>query len=143
MKSVQVAAITTEAEKPLFENKTFSFEDLQKKIQAFADTKNAAGNRQLFTTLSTSRIELNDTNLITLNIHNEAQKEILMNVKQDFLDYLRSELSNNTIGMDIRIEQIQNSTSKAYKPADKFKYLAEKNPSLLELKKRFGLELDY
>lgn len=135
--------IAAEGKDAVFENKEFSFEDLQKAIHAFAELKNATGNRQLFTTLSTAKIELNDTNLVILNIHNEAQKEILMNVRQDFLDNVRQQLSNNTIGLDIRIEEVQASTTKAYKPADKFKFLAEKNPQLLELKKRFDLELDY
>lgn len=135
--------IAAEGKDAVFENKEFSFEDLQKAIHAFAELKNATGNRQLFTTLSTAKIELNDTNLVILNIHNEAQKEILMSVRQDFLDNVRQQLSNNTIGLDIRIEEVQASTTKAYKPADKFKFLAEKNPQLLELKKRFDLELDY
>ena len=32
---------------------------------------------------------------------------------------------------------------KAYKPADKFKLMAEKNPALLEFKKRFDLDIEY
>ena len=72
-----------------------------------------------------------------------AQKEILTNVRQEFLDNIRQQLSNNTVGLDIRIEEAPVSTAKVYKPSDKFKFLAEKNPALLELKKRFDLELDY
>lgn len=126
-----------------FENKPFGFEELQKAIHEFANAKNAAGNRQLFTTLTTARIELTDTNLAIMFIHNEAQKEILTNVRQEFLDNVRQQLSNNTVGLDIRIEEAPVSTAKVYKPSDKFKFLAEKNPALLELKKRFDLELDY
>ena len=81
--------------------------------------------------------------MIILHIHNDAQKEILLNVRQEFLDNIRQQLSNNTISLDIRIEEVEVSTGKVYKPADKFKYLAEKNPQLLELKKRLDLELDY
>lgn len=126
-----------------FENKPFNFEELQKAIHEFANIKNAAGNRQLYATLSTARIELTDTNLTIMFIHNEAQKEILTNVRQEFLDNIRQQLSNNTVGLDIRIEEAPVSTAKVYKPSDKFKFLAEKNPALLELKKRFDLELDY
>ena len=63
--------------------------------------------------------------------------------KQDFLDFVRKELSNNTIGLEVRIEAEPTDNAKIYKPSDKFKMLAEKNPSLLELKKRLDLELDY
>lgn len=143
VKSAPTIAIENNAEKTVIENKQFAFDDLKKQIYAFAELKNSSGNRQLFATLSSAKIELNDTNLVLLHIHNEAQKEILTNVRQEFLDYIRAQLSNNSIGLDIRIEQIRSETTKVYKPADKFKYLAEKNPALLELKKRLGLELDY
>ncbi len=135
--------IATENKEVVFENKAFDGETLMKAIHAFALIKNEAGNRQLFTTITTAKIEISDTNVVTLNIFNEAQKEILVSVKQDFLDFVRKELNNNTIGLDIRIEAAEESAAKAYKPSDKFKLLAEKNPSLLELKKRLGLELDY
>lgn len=127
----------------VFENKPFTFEELQSAIKDFSEMKNAAGNRQLYATLTTARIELNDTNLITLHIHNEAQKETLQAVRQEFLDTIRKNLLNNTISLDIRIDQQLDTNTKVYKPADKFKYLSEKNPALLELKKRFGLELDF
>jgi DNA polymerase-3 subunit gamma/tau len=135
--------LTTENKEAVFENKPFDGETLMKAVHAFALLKNEAGNRQLFTTITTAKIEISDTNVVTLNIHNEAQKEILTTVKQDFLDFVRKELANNTVGLDIKIEEAAESAAKAYKPSDKFKLLAEKNPSLLELKKRLDLELDY
>ncbi len=135
--------IATENKEVVFENKPFTGEELMKTVHAYALVKNEAGNRQLFTTITTAKIEISDTNLVTLNIFNEAQKEILATAKQEFLDFVRRELSNNTIGLDIKIEAAAENTTKAYKPSDKFKLLAEKNPSLLELKKRLDLELDY
>lgn len=135
--------ITTENKEVVFENQPFDGETLMKAIHAFALLKNEAGNRQLFTTITTAKIEISDTNVVTLNIFNEAQKEILVGVKQDFLDFVRKELSNNTIGLDIKIEAHEESAVKAYKPSDKYKLLAEKNPMLAELKKRLDLELDY
>jgi DNA polymerase III subunit gamma/tau len=143
MPSGMSEALATENKEVVFENKPFTAEELMKVIHAFALAKNQAGNRQLFTTITTAKVELTDKNIAILHIHNEAQKEILTAVKQDFLDFVRKELSNNTVGLDVRIEAEQTSAAKAYKPADKFKLLAEKNPSLLELKKRLDLELDY
>ncbi len=135
--------IAAEIKEVIFENQPFDREAVTKAIHAFAEIKNQAGNRQLYTSITTAKIELNDTNVVILNIHNEAQKEILTAVKQDFLDFVRKELSNNTIGLEIKIEAEPSGNAKIYKPSDKFKLLAEKNPSLLELKKRLDLELDY
>jgi hypothetical protein len=44
--------------------------------------------------------------------------------------------------LEIKVSEIVGEI-KAYKPADKFKLMAEKNPALLELKKRFDLDIEY
>jgi DNA polymerase III subunit gamma/tau len=99
------------------------------------------GSRQLSTTLSTSPIAFAD-NVITLTLNNETQREQLQNIKQDFLDDLRRKTRNNLIKLEIEISKEEVKT-RAYKPADIFKSMSEKNPLLLELKKRFDLEIDY
>lgn len=124
------------------ENKPFDFDGLKAIITQFAEIKNKAGNRQLFSTLTSCKVELDEKNLTTLTIHNEAQKEILNNVKQEFLDYIRKELANTSVGLEVKIAE-ETAAVKAYKPHDKFKMMSEKNPALLDLKKRFDLEIDY
>lgn len=99
------------------------------------------GSRQLATTLTTAELNF-ENNTITLIINNETQREQLQNIKQDFLDEIRKTLGNNQVNLVIEISQIEKQ-SKAYKPADIFKSMVEKNPALLELKKRFDLEIDY
>ncbi len=131
-----------EATPDVIVNKEFNFDALKKVINTFAETKAAAGNKQLYATLTTCKSELNEKNLLTLTIHNEAQKEILQNIKQEFLDFIRKEISNSSVNLEIVITE-EAPASKLYKPGDKFKFLSEKNPVLLELKKRLDLEIDY
>jgi hypothetical protein len=46
--------------------------------------------------------------------------------------------------VQLEIELLEHSApSKAYKPMDIFREMAEKNPAILELKKLFDLEVDY
>jgi hypothetical protein len=52
------------------------------------------------------------------------------------------QLQNTTLLVDIKISESMEQI-KAYKPMDIFKAMSEKNPALLELKKRFDLEIDY
>jgi DNA polymerase-3 subunit gamma/tau len=66
----------------------------------------------------------------------------LQNLKQELLDDIRSKLGSNKISLEIGLLKTE-IQAKAYKPGDVFKSMAEKNPSLLELKKRFDLEIDY
>ena len=75
-------------------------------------------------------------------LKNAAQMELLTNIKQDLLDELRVVLSNKQTQLSITESEHENEV-KAYKPHDKFKLLSEKNPALLELKKRFDLDIEY
>lgn len=122
-------------------NKEVGFDEVKAAVFAYAETKQQQGSRQLSTTLTTSVITY-EKNILSLTINNETQKELLHTMKQDFLDELRKILHNNLITLEVKIS-LQANQAKAYKPADIFKVMVEKNAALLELKKRFDLEIDY
>ena len=122
-------------------NKEVTIEDVKTVIASYALSKQQSGAKQLAVTLSTAQIILTNKT-ITLQINNESQKENLMAIKQEFLDELRKLLQNNLITLEVETTAAE-AQGKAYKPVDIFKSMAEKNPALLELKKRFDLEIDY
>lgn len=122
-------------------NKEVTIEDVKTVIASYAVSKQKSGAKQLAVTLSTAQIILTNKT-ITLQINNESQKENLMAIKQEFLDELRKLLQNNLITLEVETTAAE-AQGKAYKPVDIFKSMAEKNPALLELKKRFDLEIDY
>lgn len=124
-----------------FVNKEVSLDDVTAFIQRYAEEKMNQGSRQLGTILKTAAISFSNS-IITLTILNETQKEQLNTVKQSFVDDVRKQLQNNLIGLEVQISQAE-IQSKAFKPLDIFKAMTEKNPALLELKKRFDLEIDY
>jgi DNA polymerase III subunit gamma/tau len=110
-------------------------------VKQFAEEKSKSGNKQLYATLTSSKIRFaNETILIELN--NEVQKEMLITIKQDMLDELRRIVENKQTQLEIKVSEIVGET-KAYKPVDKFKLMVDKNPALLELKKRFDLDIEY
>lgn len=110
-------------------------------IKQYAETKGNAGNRQLYATLIASKITLTDVT-ICITITNDVQLQLLNNMRQDMLDELRQLLSNKQTQLSIVVSETSSET-KAFKPDDKFKMLAEKNPFLMELKKRFDLSVEY
>lgn len=110
-------------------------------IKQYAEECATAGNRQLYATLIASKVNLTDTT-ITIEITNDVQLQYLNNMKQDILDTLRKLLRNKQTQLNIVVSESANET-KAFKPDDKFKLLAEKNPFLMELKKRFDLSVEY
>ena len=134
-------APVVEAPEVRFVNREVNQAEVKEAIVLFAAEKLRQGSRQISITLEKAEVQFANTT-ITLTINNETQKEQLTLIKQEFVDAIRKHLQNNLIGLEI-----QTSTSevqgKAYKPIDIFKAMAEKNPALLELKKRFDLEIDY
>jgi DNA polymerase-3 subunit gamma/tau len=110
-------------------------------VKQFAEEKSKSGNKQLYATLTSSKISLID-HTILIELNNEVQKEMLVTIKQDMLDELRKLVSNKQMQLEIKVSEIVGEV-KAYKPSDKFKLMAEKNPALLELKKRFDLDIEY
>ena len=71
------------------------------------------------------------------------QEEVLNENKSNIIGFLKKSLINNSIQLNIIIKELEKQEIKAYTPEDKFKEMAEKNPTLLEMKDQFGLELDY
>ncbi len=100
-----------------------------------------SGNRQLYATLTSSKISFNSPTIL-IELNNEVQREMLTAIKQDMLDEIRTILKNKQAQLEIKVLETVDSI-KAYKPMDKFKLMSEKNPMLLELKKRFDLDIEY
>jgi len=134
---------TVQAELPEIKiiNKDLSLEDVVTAVKNYGIEKQNQGARQLATIFSTSEITFVN-NTITLTLNNETQKEQLLLIKQNFIDSIRKELENSAVGLEIKIS-LHEIQTKAYKPLDVYKVMAEKNPALSELKKRFDLEIDY
>jgi len=139
--STTKVAEVLEVQEESITDKEVDLELAQSAIKKFADEKLNQGARQIATILRTSDIAF-DQNTIFLTINNETQKEQMLMIRQEFVDELRQVLQNKSLGLEIKISQTAAQT-KAYKPQDVFKAMADKNPALLELKKRFDLEIDY
>jgi DNA polymerase III subunit gamma/tau len=115
---------------------------VQEVIRTYAEQKLVTGARQLHTTLTSIPASLKDATCVVITVENDAQKENFQVYKQELLDYLRKELKNTTVTLDL-IETQNITQKKAHTPLEKFENLKNKNPLLLEFKSRFGLEIDY
>lgn len=114
---------------------------VEEAMKTFAEAKAKEGLKQLYATLTSSKIILEHQTVVIM-LSNEVQRTMLTDIKQDMLDELRRLLTNKQTQLEIKVSEMQGEV-KAYKPHDKFKVLAEKNPALNELKKRFDLDIEY
>lgn len=118
-----------------------SQERVNEAVKQFAEEKSKEGLRQLYATLTSSQILLEGQTVVIM-LSNEVQRTMLTDIKQDMLDELRRLLTNRQTQLEIKVSELMGEV-KAYKPQDKFKAMAEKNPALNELKKRFDLDIEY
>ena len=85
---------------------------------------------------------MKDDFMIELKIDNKIQERLIIDRRMDILGFLRKELNNYKIQLHTKIDE-EESESKAYFPKEIFDKMAEKNPSLKELKDKLDLELDF
>ncbi len=84
-----------------------------------------------------------DGTTIHLEVDNEIQTDLLtISLRTDVLNFLRKELYNSTIHLEVVVSKEESKTI-IYTQADKFKFMAEKNPALHELRSVLGLDYDY
>lgn len=88
------------------------------------------------------RYSLIEDNLIELQINSLLQEDILERFRVDLLTYLREQCQNPAIKLQTLMVQ-EAQEKKLYTSQDKLNYLTEKNPSILELQKRLGLDIDF
>lgn len=118
-------------------NRKLSLLEVQKAWNEFAESrKNQVAEYNLM---------LREFNLagstIQLQLTNPVEEPLLAGIKTDLLTFLKEKLN-----CEISIEGVlQKSTLKKiiYTNKEKFDHLVEKNPMLLELKEKFGLDTDY
>ena len=76
---------------------------MEEKWNNFADLRKIEGKMGLFTTLTKSKPIIKDDFLISFEIDSEVQKIEFQTVSQLLLDFLRSELQNGKIMLDLTI----------------------------------------
>lgn len=100
-------------------------------------TETMKENKPLYAVLSKTP-KLIDSQNLYIELDSTSQEAILDDHKSNLLKHLRSTLKNSSI----YLKQIVKESEKVeliYTPEEKFKYMANKNPALLELKKRFDM----
>ena len=127
----------TEALPEVSMNEQFTEEQLRKAWVEFAKQRERASERVIL-----ERDFLLKEKVIHLALDNDLQVSMLDEFKGELLGYLRQVLRNSSLQVSATVTA-QEQKKMIYTQQEKFDYLAEKNPALLELRKVLGLDLDY
>ncbi len=116
-------------------------ESLMEAWLEFAHKEKAAGKPQLYITLTHRKPSLLPENIIELEIVNLSQENLINEEKQLMMDYLRSKLNNYQLQLKTKLVEAPVEET-VYTSKEKYQKMVEKNPSLEEMRKQLGLELD-
>lgn len=115
--------------------------NLQRLWYEFSERRQQGGNSTTEQITLNREFQLNGTT-IEIALDNDHQFDAVMNVRYDLLGFLKSRLDAPKLDINPRVAP-QEVNRLPYTPAEKFNYMAEKNPYLLELKQALGLDVDF
>ena len=121
----------------------FTQEDLEASWKNYATKIGLVGKHNLSSIMKEQIPKITDGFVLKLTLNNKVQEEVFNEEKSNILIFLKKNLINNSIQFNINIKKLEKQEIKAYTPEDKFKEMSKKNPTLLEMKDQFDLELEY
>ena len=89
-----------------------------------------------------NRPVLKENCVLELAINNGVEISILKKMEEELLGYLRRELNNGEISI-AHVQAEREEGENLYTDQDKFNDMAKRNPTLIKLKDRLGLDTDY
>jgi DNA polymerase III subunit gamma/tau len=138
---VETAPVSQAQEPVIQQNKVFGISELQVAWDKLVQHLESKQRFSEFVILNRS-FTLKGTT-IHLEVDNEIQVDLLTTtLRTEVLNFLRKELQNSTIHLEVVVAEVE-SKPLIYTQAEKFKFLAEKNPALNDLKNALGLDYDY
>lgn len=123
-------------------HKDFSKEDFFLHFKSYLKNLKKEGENNLYQTIKTSETVLNADYSFTITVSNEIQNREINSAKTNILNYLKSNLGNYSISLNVKVEHEINKVTNLT-PHEQFLKMAEKNPALLTLKKKFDLDVDF
>ncbi len=100
------------------------------------------GKRSLYATVNSHKPVLNDNYSVLITLENEVQREDMKTEQTELLAFLKAELFNSDIVLDIVVNEVSEG-KKLFTTQEKFNHMVEKNPNLLLLKQKLDLELGF
>jgi len=96
--------------------------------------------QRIYSILTQDEVKINDL-VFEINVTSTSQKNAMESFKTTILEYLRDELKNDYIQININfIEQKQEDKKVFYTQEDKYKHMLEKNPQIEYMSKKLGLD---
>jgi DNA polymerase III subunit gamma/tau len=93
-------------------------------------------------TLLNRQYHIGEDNEIILHLENHVMMDQFTSLRPEVLRELKKETGNRSIKLKAEVMEVQDD-KKLYTSQDKFNYLAEKYPVIVDMKQRLGLDTDF
>lgn len=122
--------------------KTLTIQTVCEVWDKYAQDLKVKGKSNLGIALLNKRPVLIDDVTIEFSVTNEALKEAINEDKLNFLGFLRGELNNFSIQLNLVMTTMEDKTN-LYTATDRYNRLAEKNPMIKKFKQSFDLDIEF
>lgn len=102
-----------------------------------------SANKNLELTLLDQHIQVIEGEMILL-VSGSIQEDIALKMKPELVGLVRKFTGATTFSITIKQqEEVPDEKGKLYTSTDKFKFLLERHPALMELQRKFDLDVDF
>jgi DNA polymerase-3 subunit gamma/tau len=122
--------------------KEFSTDDMHAAWEKYANDLKLKGKSNLGIALLSKRPSLVDKTTIEFIITNKALEETINEDKMNFLGFLRKELNNYAIQLNLQLSVNEDKTN-LYTATDRYNRLVEKNPMIKKFRQTFDLDIEF
>lgn len=136
-------------EKPVIESDSpkgpadvFDQERLQYYWDLYCDKLKEEQKWSLMSTLNKHKPKLGADYHVTFDVENNIQRNEIEKEKPELMEFLRTRLNNFQMQLEVIVLE-HSQVKQLYTPQEKFKHMAEKNPALIDLRKRLDLDVDF
>jgi len=120
----------------------FTLDALHAAWEKYANDLKLKGKSNLGIALLSKRPSLLDKTIIEFVINNKALEETINEDKMNFLGFLRKELSNYNIQLNLQLSVNEDKTN-LYTATDRYNRLVEKNPMIKKFRQTFDLDIEF
>ncbi len=120
----------------------FTSDDMYTAWDKYANDLKVKGKSNLGIALLSKRPLLVDKTTIEFVINNKALEEAINEDKMNFLGFLRKELNNYSIQLNLQLSVNEDKTN-LYTATDRYNRLVEKNPMIKKFRQTFDLDIEF
>ncbi len=123
-------------------HQAFTSDDLDAAWTKYANDLKQKGKSNLGIALLSKRPVLTDNQIIQFPITNKALEEAINEDKMNFLGFLRKELQNYSIQLNLELTLTEDKTN-LYTATDRYNRLVEINPMIKKFRQTFDLDIEF